>query len=201
MKFQLVLAACLLAAAFAAPVPEYIDPDCLEEEFEAAEPAEELDAEFALGQPDIVIDFGESESDECEDDVVPTEAEPTTEAECEDDPIPTMPPTQPPAPQKAVEATDECVDEPIPTEPVPTEAPTVAPETEAECEDEPIPTEPVPEPVVTELGDDCEEEDGAYVENEPILNNIVVEPAMVEQEPVFIGGESEFPDIEECEEY
>jgi len=181
MKLQLLLAACLLGAAFAAPVPEYIDPDCIEEEFVDEEPAPEIEAEFALGLPDLKINFNNepAANDECEDEIVATEPAPTTEAECEDE---TIPPTEP----EPTEA--ECEDEPIPTEPVPTEP---VQTTEAECEDEPIVTE--------EPADECEEE-ANFVDSDPILKEIIIEPAMVEANPIMISEEKDFPVIEECEE-
>merc|ERR1711981_1309048 len=158
MKFQLLLVAALAVAAFAAPVPEYIDPDCIEDEQIAEEPAPEIEAEFALGVPDLVWngnDNAVAADEECEDPIETTVA-PTTAAE-------------------------ECVDETL--------APTVAP-TEPACEDDPIPTTPA---------DECAEDNG--VENAPILHDIVVEPAMVESNPIIISEEHMIADIEECEEY
>merc|ERR1711981_507075 len=127
MKFQLLLVAALAVAAFAAPVPEYIDPDCIEDEQIAEEPAPEIEAEFALGVPDLVWngnDNAVAADDECEDGPVVTEA---PAEECED-PIettvaPTVAPTEP-----------ACEDDPIPTTPA------------DECaEDDPIPTTPADE--------------------------------------------------------
>merc|ERR1711970_1308618 len=108
-----------------APVPEYIDPDCIEDEQIAEEPAPEIEAEFALGVPDLVWNGNDNAvvDDECEDGPVVTEA---PAEECED---------------------------PIET--------TVAPTTAAEGA----------------------EDNG--VENAPILHDIVVEPAMVESNPII----------------
>merc|ERR1711981_255540 len=126
MKFQLLLVAALAVAAFAAPVPEYIDPDCIEDEQIAEEPAPEIEAEFALGVPDLVWNGNDN----------------------------------------AVAADDECEDGPVVTE---------AP------------------------AEECAEDNG--VENAPILHDIVVEPAMVESNPIIISEEHMIADIEECEEY
>merc|ERR1712038_1153732 len=86
MKVQFILAACLVAAAFAAPIDNFVDPDCIEEDLVVEEPSQEIDADFALGLPDLRLDFGANEPEEdCVDDIVPTEpqAAPMTE-ECED---------------------------------------------------------------------------------------------------------------------
>merc|ERR1711981_192270 len=121
MKFQLLLVAALAVAAFAAPVPEYIDPDCIEDEQIAEEPAPEIEAEFALGVPDLVWngnDNAVAADDECEDGPVVTEA---PAEECEDPIETTVAPTT---------AAEECVDETL--------APTVAPTEPALVESNPI---------------------------------------------------------------
>merc|ERR1712127_578050 len=129
MKLQILIAACLAVAAFAAPMPQFVDPDCVEEDLAVEEPAQEIEADFALGLPDLIINFGDN-TQECEDDIV----EPTAAA---------------PAPQ----ATEECED-PITTEEIITAAPT-----EAECVDEPIEVtteEATPEPTAAECAEDVE---------------------------------------------
>merc|ERR1712127_109606 len=120
MKLQILIAACLAVAAFAAPMPQFVDPDCVEEDLAVEEPAQEIEADFALGLPDLIINFGDN-TQECEDDIVePTAAAPAPQAteECED-PITTeeieLAPTE-----------AECVDEPI--EVTTEEANEVAPE-------------------------------------------------------------------------
>merc|ERR1712156_6610 len=126
MKVQFILAACLAAAAFAAPIDNFVDPDCIEEDLVVEEPSQEIDADFALGLPDLRLDFSQNEPEaDCVDEIVPTEpqVEAATE-ECEDPIETTAEPA--PAPTEA-----ECVDEPITTE--------AAPETEPaadECADE-----------------------------------------------------------------
>jgi len=183
MKFQLLLVAALAVAAFAAPVPEYVDPDCIEDEQMAEEPAPEINAEFALGVPDLVWQ-GENNvqsEDECEDDAPAAAPTPAPE-ECED-PLTSEPP-------QPTTAEEECVDEPIATTAPPAPAAPAATEAE-ECQDDPI---------VTTEADECAE-DGPAVENAPILHDIVVEPAMVESNPIIISEEHMMPDIEECEEY
>merc|ERR1711997_713047 len=110
MKVQFILAACLVAAAFAAPIDNFVDPDCIEEDLVVEEPSQEIDADFALGLPDLRLEFGNNEPEEdCVDDIVPTEpqAAPAATEECED-PIETTPePT----------TAEECVEEE--TEPAP----------------------------------------------------------------------------------
>merc|ERR1711971_466139 len=86
------LAICLIGVAFAAPISEYVDPDCVEEDLTLEEPVADINAEFAIGVPDIVLDLNNND-EECEDDLFEptegTEATPqaSTEAECEDEPI------------------------------------------------------------------------------------------------------------------
>merc|ERR1711997_98229 len=77
MKVQFILAACLVAAAFAAPIDNFVDPDCIEEDLVVEEPSQEIDADFALGLPDLRLEFGNNEP-------ITTEAtpEPTTAEEC-----------------------------------------------------------------------------------------------------------------------
>merc|ERR1712166_1023640 len=83
-----------------------VDPDCVEEDLAVEEPAQEIEADFALGLPDLIINFGDNNK-ECVDDIEPTAA-----------------------PIEA--ASEECVDEPIE---VTTEEATPEP-TAAECEEE-----------------------------------------------------------------
>merc|ERR1711997_1369837 len=94
MKVQFILAACLVAAAFAAPIDNFVDPDCIEEDLVVEEPSQEIDADFALGLPDLRLDFGNNAAPEedCVDDAVTEDphAAPMTE-ECED-PIETTEP-------------------------------------------------------------------------------------------------------------
>lgn len=185
MKVQFILAACLAAAAFAAPIDNFVDPDCIEEDLVVEEPSQEIDADFALGVPDLRMDF----------------AAPAGEEECEDDIVPTEPAAAP------VEATEEC-EEPITTEEIPEAAPT-----EAECVDDPIETtEALPEempstaaeceeemttPEVVEApADECEEE-GNEVAPELSMR---IEPAEVVEDIKMYGEEHMIPEIEECEE-
>merc|ERR1711953_76455 len=89
MKVQFILAACLAAAAFAAPIDNFVDPDCIEEDLVVEEPSQEIDADFALGLPDIRLDFANEQdgSDECEDGAITEpvpEAVPVATEECED---------------------------------------------------------------------------------------------------------------------
>merc|ERR1711884_255840 len=110
MKLQAILALCLLGAAFAAPIDNFVDPDCIEEDSAVEEPVQEIDAEFALGVPDLIIDVAQA---------------PNNDEECEDEPVSEEPMLAP-----TTEA--ECLEE-ITTE----EAPMAAPTTESdECEDE-----------------------------------------------------------------
>merc|ERR1712071_630790 len=86
MKLQILIAACLAVAAFAAPMPQFVDPDCVEEDLAVEEPAQEIEADFALGLPDLIINFGDN-TKECEDDIVEPTAAPLAPAateECED---------------------------------------------------------------------------------------------------------------------
>jgi len=180
MKVQFILAACLVAAAFAAPIDNFVDPDCIEEDLVVEEPSQEIDADFALGMPDLVLDFSKNEPEEdCVEEIEPTE--PQVEA-----------------------ATEECED-PIETTPEPVAAPT-----EAECVDEPITTEAAPETepaaeecveetteAPAETADECAEEDTNEVA--PALN-MRIEPAAVVEDIKMYGEESLIPDIEECEE-
>merc|ERR1711878_95541 len=178
MKVQFILAACLVAAAFAAPIDNFVDPDCIEEDLVVEEPSQEIDADFALGLPDLRLDFGSNEPEEdCVDDIVPTE------------------------PQVEEAATEECED-PIETTVEPDAAPT-----EAECVDEPITTEATPEPTTAEEcveeetepapADECAEEDTNEIA--PALN-MRIEPAAVVEDIKVYGEENMIPDIEECEE-
>merc|ERR1712228_1042420 len=62
----------------------FVDPDCIEEDLVVEEPSQEIDADFALGLPDLRLDFGSNEPEEdCVDDLDPTEQpEMTTAEEC-----------------------------------------------------------------------------------------------------------------------
>merc|ERR1711884_365052 len=176
MKVQFILAACLAAAAFAAPMPnQFIDPDC-EEDLVVEEPSQEINADFALGLPDLRLDFGENEptDEDCVDDDV-TEPVPVAATEECEDPIETTV-----APEPKVEEA-ECED------PITTEAPATESEA-AECEEpsEAPPTEP-----------SCEEGEGE--ENAPAID-IRIEPAGFVQDIKVYGDEQMIPDIEECEE-
>lgn len=89
-----VLALCLIGVAFAAPISEFIDPDCIEEDLAFEEPMANINAQFAIGLPDLVWQSNEGNNDEeCEDDLVGATEAPfaapvaSSEAECEDDPI------------------------------------------------------------------------------------------------------------------
>jgi hypothetical protein len=172
MKVQFILAACLVAAAFAAPVENFIDPDCIEEDMVAEEPVAEIEAEFGLVEPELRMDFGAPDSnDECEDEIV-TEAPPADD-ECVDEPIETTP-------EPEVE-TEGCVSEIVPTEPQPEP-------TAAECEEE---TTAAP-------ADDCAEGDDT-AEAEPYIP-FQIEPAHVINDEVVLGEQNFFPEVEECEE-
>jgi hypothetical protein len=177
MKVQFILAACLAAAAFAAPIDNFIDPDCIEEDLVVEEPSQEIEADFALGVPDLRLDFGNNEpvDEDCVDDIVTEEPPAPATEECED-PIETTA-----EPAKPTEA--ECED-PITT----TEAPPQTESAAAECEEETEapPTEP-----------SCEEGEGE--ENAPAID-IRIEPAGFVQDIKVYGDEQMIPDIEECEE-
>merc|ERR1712238_143128 len=186
MKLQILIAACLAVAAFAAPIPQFVDPDCVEEDLAVEEPAQEIEADFALGLPDLIINFGDN-TEECEDDIVePTAAAPAPQAteECED-PITTEEIIMA-APTEA-----ECVDEPIE---VTTEEATPEP-TAAECEEEFETTEAAP---ASEAADECAEDVEAN-EVAPELS-IRIEPASVVEDIKMYGEEHMIPEIEECEE-
>lgn len=178
MKVQFILAACLVAAAFAAPIDNFVDPDCIEQDLVVEEPSQEIEADFALGLPDLRMDFGAPQGDEeCEDEAV-TEpvAAPAATEECEE-PITTEEPVA--APTEA-----ECVDEPIET----TEA-APEPTTAGECEEE-ITEAAAPE------ADECAEE-GNEVAPELEMR---IEPAAVVEDIKMYGEEHMIPEIEECEE-
>lgn len=177
MKVQFILAACLVAAAFAAPVENFIDPDCVEEDMVIEEPMADIEAEFGLSEPSLRVDFGANNDAECEDDIPEASPEPTTAVEeCEDEPI--EPTTAEPEPE-----TDACV-----SEIAETEAPAPEP-TAAECEE---PEETTPEPA-----DECEE--GESNEEAPEIG-FRIEPAHVLSDLEIIGEEQELPVVEECEE-
>jgi len=178
MKVQFILAACLVAAAFAAPVADqFIDPDCIEEDMIVEEPVADIEAQFALDEPSIRRDFSVGDNDvndECEDE--PVEQTTVAEEECEDEPITDEPTTE------AAPETEACVSEIAETEPP-------APEpTAAECEEEITEAEPA---------DECEEGEGE--DAAPELD-FQIEPAHVIADTEFIGEESNFPEVEECEE-
>merc|ERR1712127_31557 len=105
----ILIAACLAVAAFAAPMPQFVDPDCVEEDLAVEEPAQEIEADFALGLPDLIINFGDN-TKECEDDIVEPTAAPLapaaapTAAECEEE----FETTAAPVEEAPV---DECVDD------------------------------------------------------------------------------------------
>ena len=186
MKLQILVAACLAVAAFAAPMPQFVDPDCVEEDLAVEEPAQEIEADFALGLPDLIINFG-SEEAECEDEAVePTAAAaPQATEECED-PITTEEVVHMAAPTEA-----ECVDEPIE---VTTEEATPEPSTAAECEEE---FETTPEPIEAPA-DECAEDVEAN-EVAPELS-MRIEPASIVEDIKMYGEEHMIPEIEECEE-
>jgi len=178
MKVQFILAACLVAAAFAAPIDNFVDPDCIEEDLVVEEPSQEIDADFALGLPDLRLDFSQNEPEaDCVDEIVPTEpqVEAATE-ECEDPIETTAEPA--PAPTEA-----ECVDEPITTE--------AAPETEPAAEECVEETTEAPA-----TADECADEGNEVA---PALN-MRIEPAAVVEDIKVYGEENMIPDIEECEE-
>jgi len=193
MKLQAILALCLLGAAFAAPIDSFVDPDCIEEDSAVEEPVQEIDAEFALGVPDLIIDVAQAPNndEECEDEPVSEEpmlAPTTEEAECEEEI--TTEEVFAAAPTEAAE--EECED-PITTE----EAPAMAPTTEAECVEE-ITTDEAPMAAPTTESDECEDEGN---EAGPEID-IRIEPAQQIQEfMVYSPGEEQaFNDVEECEE-
>merc|ERR1712127_910398 len=172
----ILIAACLAVAAFAAPMPQFVDPDCVEEDLAVEEPAQEIEADFALGLPDLIINFGDN-TKECEDDIVEPTAAPLAPAateECED-PITTeeieLAPTE-----------AECVDEPIE---VTTEEATPAPT-------------PAAAPVEEAPADECVDDEEAN-EVAPELS-IRIEPASVVEDIKMYGEEHMIPEIEECEE-
>merc|ERR1712026_159587 len=169
MKLQAILALCLLGAAFAAPIDNFVDPDCIEEDSAVEEPVQEIDAEFALGVPDLIIDVAQA---------------PNNDEECEDEPVSEEPIGFAPTTEEA-----ECEDA-ITTE----EAPAMAPTTEAECED-PITTEEAPAMAPTTESDECEDEGN---EAGPEID-IRIEPAQQIQEfMVYSPGEEQaFNDVEE----
>jgi len=191
MKLQILIAACLAVAAFAAPMPQFVDPDCVEEDLAVEEPAQEIEADFALGLPDLIINFGDN-TKECEDDIVEPTAAPLAPAateECED-PITTeeieLAPTE-----------AECVDEPIEVtteEATPAPTPAAAP-TAAECEEE---FETTAAPVEEAPADECVDDEEAN-EVAPELS-IRIEPASVVEDIKMYGEEHMIPEIEECEE-
>jgi len=198
-----ILALCLLGAVFAAPIENYIDPDCIEEDQTFEEPIADIDAEFALGVPDRYIDFSldgnnnNANDEECEDDVVseaPVFAPEPVSEECEEELEPTTAETEAPP------ATDaENCEDPIEY----TEAPPV-PTTEEAAEDC-LETEATEEPVVVteENGDLCEDgEEAAEIPEQMPALNIRIEPADFHQDQLInnFGEEQEFEPIEECEE-
>lgn len=213
-----ILAFCLLGAvAFAAPVSEFIDPDCIEEDIAFEEPSSDINAEFALGLPDLSIEVGNNNNDE----------------ECLDD----LPVNAPTAAPTAAPGTDECVEELEPategfpvfetTEAEPeattaeecndpmteeaTEAPATradAPTTAADDCAETEPTEEVPVLFPGADADECEgdnNDSGAGMLSEAVeALDIHIEPAMQDFDSKMIGDygeEQAVAPIEECEEY
>merc|ERR1712110_1391462 len=109
MKYQTLFLTTLLAFALAAPVPDYVDPDCVEEDLAVVEPGA-YDA--ALGEPELflpksIFDNEPAEYD-CEDILTTAEQKQETTpapAECEDV-------TEPTTPAPKAETTEaECVDD------------------------------------------------------------------------------------------
>merc|ERR1711879_763703 len=84
-KVQFILAACLVAAAFAAPVADqFIDPDCIEEDMIVEEPVADIEAQFALDEPSTEA---APETEACVSEIAETEppAPEPTAAECEEE--------------------------------------------------------------------------------------------------------------------
>merc|ERR1719361_1122302 len=72
-------------ADIAAPVENFIDPDCVEEDMVIEEPMADIEAEFGLSEPSLRVDFGANNDAECEDGIPEPSPEPTTAVEeCED---------------------------------------------------------------------------------------------------------------------
>merc|ERR1712038_1747666 len=126
-----ILALCLLGAAFTAPIENYVDPDCIEEDQTFEEPISDIEAEFALGVPDLTIGLGSNNDndEECEDDVVseaPVFAPEPVSEECVDElefaEAPEFEPTTEPAPELSTE--ENCEDPIETTEPEVPNAPT-----------------------------------------------------------------------------
>merc|ERR1711941_43791 len=122
MKYQTLFLTTLLAFALAAPVPDYVDPDCVEEDLAVVEPGEYDCEDEPFTDPPVQ----KQETEECED--ILTTEEPKVEttpapAECEDE-VPTTPEPK----QETTEA--ECIDDIVTT------TPQQKIETTAECEDE-----------------------------------------------------------------
>merc|ERR1712127_624352 len=155
---------------------------CVEEDLAVEEPAQEIEADFALGLPDLIINFGDN-TKECEDDIVEPTAAPLAPAATEECEL---------APTEA-----ECVDEPIEVtteEATPAATPAAAP-TAAECEEE---FETTAAPVEEAPADECVDDEEAN-EVAPELS-IRIEPASVVEDIKMYGEEHMIPEIEECEE-
>jgi len=183
MKYQTLFLTTLLAFALAAPVPDYVDPDCVEEDLAVVEPGA-YDA--ALGEPELflpksIFDNEPAEYD-CEDEPFtdpPVQKQETTEQECED--ILTTAEQK----QETTPAPAECEDVTEPTTPAPK-----AETTEAECVDDIVTT---PAPVQKqETTAECEDDFSNIIEVEPIIE---AKFAIVPPEEMF-----DVADIEECED-
>lgn len=183
MKYQTLFLTTLLAFALAAPVPDYVDPDCVEEDLAVVEPGA-YDA--ALGEPELflpksIFDNEPAEYD-CEDEPFtdpPVQKQETTESECED--ILTTAEQK----QETTPAPAECEDVTEPTTPAPKQE-----TTEAECIDDiTVPTTPQQKRETTA---ECEDDFSNIIEVEPIIE---AKFAIVPPEEMF-----DVADIEECED-
>jgi len=179
MKFQLFLVGVLAVAAFAAPVAEFIDEDCLEEEFEAPEVEDNVQEQILPAFQDEpllsvrVMDDVEEEAD-CEE-----ELELATEA-----------------PVEIVD--EECEEEEAEVEPMYQETD----DYEAGYAD---PAGFLMGDGGSEdyIGEDCEEVEAAMVDEGRGDFEMNFEEAFEEAPAVLqdIGEEAEVADEEECEEY
>jgi len=214
-----ILALCLLGAAFAAPIADnFIDPDCIEEDVAVEEPSQEIEADFALGVPDLVLDVAQASNndEECEDELEPTEAqfapiEMTEECESEEE-IYEAEPVEAgyAAPEDIIYNnveevnTEECEDEPIPTtEPVfaPTDAVSDCQETEEVTDEVPF-ANPASEPNAEDCAEDVQAAEPGQVEEAFPALDIHIEPASVDEQQFFmpeLAAEAQHEPIEECE--
>jgi hypothetical protein len=182
MKYQTLFLTTLLAFALAAPVPDYVDPDCVEEDLAVVEPGA-YDA--ALGEPELFLPKGIFDNEpaeyDCEDEPFtdpPVQKQETTESECEDiltTPEPKVQTTPAPA---------ECEDITEPTTPEPRQE-----TTEAECIDDIVTTTPQQKQETTA---ECEDDFSNIIEVEPIIE---AKFAIVPPQEMFDVAE-----IEECED-